>query len=162
MLGLRPSAFEDASLHPDDGATTVTVPVDVVEELGSEVNLIFTVDAPPANTELVHAADEAEEEALNVPFVAAENQCICTARVDARTHVEAGQQATLRVNMDGAHFFDPESGARDRRQAAGRNARGVALPELTVTVQSSSTCTSSTECTAGRSLGLSGGVRNGS
>ena len=111
VLGLRPSAFEDASLHPDDGATTVTVPVDVVEELGSEVNLIFTVDAPPANTELVHAADEAEEEVLNIPFVAAENQCICTARVDSRTHVEAGQQATLRVNMDGAHFFDPESGA---------------------------------------------------
>jgi multiple sugar transport system ATP-binding protein len=111
VLGLRPSAFEDASLHPDEGAASITVPVDVVEELGSEVNVIFRVDAPPANTELVLAADEAEDEALNVPFVAAENQCICTARVDAHTKVEAGSTATLRVDMDGAHFFDPESGA---------------------------------------------------
>src|SRR6185437_12504547 len=31
IVGLRPSVFEDAALHPDEGAVTVTVPVDMVE-----------------------------------------------------------------------------------------------------------------------------------
>ena len=90
----------------------MTVPVDVVEELGSEVNLIFRVDAPPANTELVHAADEAEEDPAQRPLRRG-REPVHLHGPRGRPYAGRGRaaSATLTVDMEGAHFFDPESGA---------------------------------------------------
>jgi multiple sugar transport system ATP-binding protein len=83
--------------------------VDVTEELGSEVNVIFRIDAPPVATEeLLAAADEDGEEIL----LMADEQptAVFTARVDARTTSRAGDRLTLTVDPARFHFFDPETG----------------------------------------------------
>src|SRR5215470_2476385 len=45
ILGIRPSDFEDAAVA-DRGWGTMAVTAGVTEELGSEINVIFTIDAP--------------------------------------------------------------------------------------------------------------------
>ena len=56
VLGIRPSGFEDATLAPEMPAIEVTV--GVTEELGSEINIIFAVDAPSAGHADAVNADE--------------------------------------------------------------------------------------------------------
>src|SRR5919108_5112288 len=56
ILGIRPSDFEDAAVWSDDSLPSIETRVDVAEELGSEVNVLFTVDAPPVETEETRAA----------------------------------------------------------------------------------------------------------
>jgi len=84
------------------------VTADVTEELGSEVNVLFGVDAPPVATEVIAAASDApgEEEA----FLFGGQRAVFCARVDARTRVRPG--GTVRLSVDPArfHFFDPNTG----------------------------------------------------
>src|SRR5580698_1068267 len=47
IVGIRPSDFEDASLGDGQGGARMPVTVGVTEELGSEIHVIFTIDAPP-------------------------------------------------------------------------------------------------------------------
>ena len=47
ILGIRPSDMEDVDVWRNDELPTIEVVAEVTEELGSEVNVIFTVDAPP-------------------------------------------------------------------------------------------------------------------
>ncbi len=109
ILGIRPSSFEDAEFAMDDGAPVMDVRADVTEELGSEVNVIFTVDAPPVQhkdtTDLAH---DAEGEDATLPL--AENKSFWTARVNPRSRVRPGQPLRLAVDTSTLHFFDPESG----------------------------------------------------
>jgi len=45
-LGIRPADFEDAVVWTGSDLRTITVRADVTEELGSEVNVLFMIDAP--------------------------------------------------------------------------------------------------------------------
>ena len=49
IVGIRPSDLEDAEVWGTSGSV-LEVEVDITEELGSEVNVLFTVDAPPVTT----------------------------------------------------------------------------------------------------------------
>jgi multiple sugar transport system ATP-binding protein len=102
ILGLRPEAFADAS--STSGRPTITVQVDVVEELGSDTHLFFHVDAPPMTAEVLESASE---EGLLVT-----DRALFTARVDPRTQAAVGRSIELAVDPDRFHYFDPESGAR--------------------------------------------------
>ncbi len=117
VLGIRPSDLEDASLHPDAARPSIDVDVDVTEELGSEVNVIFTVDARPAQVDdaVRSGSDEARPDAL-APIIAHRDQCICTARVDARTSFRPGRRATLALDPSRFHLFDRETGEAIRPQ----------------------------------------------
>ena len=109
IVGLRPSEISvpDPSRHQ----ATVTVRVDVVEELGTERHLFFTLDA--AGTSGVPGgggggagsslADEAG-------YALGENQVLWTAVLDARSRVAAGTTVELAVDTEQLHFFDPTSG----------------------------------------------------
>ena len=109
ILGIRPSDIEDHDLRREDDLPTIEVEVNVTEELGSEVNVIFRIDAPPVATEELRAAsDEQGEEIL---LIAEEHpKCVFCARVDARTTCTPG--ATVRLTLDPArfHYFDPDTG----------------------------------------------------
>jgi multiple sugar transport system ATP-binding protein len=110
VVGVRPADFEDAALARNGGAT-LPVTVDVVEELGSEMNVIFRLDATPALTAETRAAAEAEGgDATVVPFVAHADQTVCTARVSADSACCAGRSMELAVDPARFHFFDPETG----------------------------------------------------
>jgi multiple sugar transport system ATP-binding protein len=97
----------------------IEVEVDITEELGSEVNVLFTIDAPPVTTEeaLAAAADEGAEDIL--PLITERAQ-FC-ARVDARTRAKPGKSVRLSIDPGRFHYFEPDTGvaiAADRTVSA--------------------------------------------
>ena len=111
ILGIRPSDLEDCDVWHTEDLPTLEVRAEVTEELGSEVNIIFPVDAPPVLTEDVIAAASDESDHDNIPLIADEQQvCRFCARVDARTHCRPGDTVRLSVDPARFHFFDRESG----------------------------------------------------
>jgi multiple sugar transport system ATP-binding protein len=108
ILGIRPSDMEDAAEWSNPDLPTIEVIADVTEDLGSEVNVLFTVDAPPVGVEeVMEAADEPVEEAA---FLLEENRAVFCARVDARSQARPGARVRLSVDPRRFHFFDPETG----------------------------------------------------
>jgi multiple sugar transport system ATP-binding protein len=109
ILGIRPSDIEDAALWHGEDLPTIEVTVDVTEELGSEVNVIFRVDAPPVATEEIRAATDEEGEEI---LLMADDHPVCVfcARVDARTTSTPGSTIRLTLDPSRFHFFDPASG----------------------------------------------------
>jgi multiple sugar transport system ATP-binding protein len=108
ILGIRPSDFEDGSLA-DAGWARMPVTASVIEELGSEILVMFLLDAPPVEHKdtTALAADESEDEA---GISLAEGKTLWTARVSARSRISAGSRVELSVDTSNLHFFDPESG----------------------------------------------------
>ena len=102
VLGIRPEAFEDATFAPDASAT-VDVHVEVLEEVGSEGHVYFSVDAPRISAESL----EAEEDAT----ILAESRSLFNARVDPRAPIRVGDTIRLAVDPSRFHFFDREAGA---------------------------------------------------
>ena len=109
ILGIRPSDFEDASLGNDQWGT-MRVTTGVTEELGTEIHVIFTIDAPPVEhaslTKAADTGDDAEEAAAAL----AGGKSLWMARVSARSHVKPGQPIELAVDTRNLQFFDPSSG----------------------------------------------------
>ena len=111
ILGIRPSDLEDCDVWHNEDLPTMEVTAEVTEELGSEVNIIFPVDAPPVLTEDVIAAASDDSGHDNVPLIADEQLVarFC-ARVDARTRCRPGDAVRLSVDPTRFHFFEPEMG----------------------------------------------------
>ncbi|HEX6673689.1 MAG TPA: sn-glycerol-3-phosphate ABC transporter ATP-binding protein UgpC [Actinomycetes bacterium] len=107
ILGIRPSDFEDAEVWGGERLPVIEVTADVVEDLGSEAHVLFTVDAPPV---LVEGVEEDPGAGTPIPLVAAEGSSVFTAAVDARSDARAGQRVRLTVNPARFHFFDRDSG----------------------------------------------------
>jgi len=108
ILGIRPPDLQDADVWSGQELPTIEVKAEVTEELGSEVNVLFTVDAPPVSTDETMAATE--EEQGEIPLLAEEPRAVFCARVDPRTSCRPGGTIRLTVNSRRFHFFDPETG----------------------------------------------------
>jgi multiple sugar transport system ATP-binding protein len=106
VVGLRPKDFEDSSLV-NDGMQTISAEVANTEALGYEVIAYFNVDAKPVVSE--DALDLDADEALAAP-TGDGNTSIVAARFDPRTRVRVGDQIQVAVDIDNAHFFDPDTG----------------------------------------------------
>ncbi len=108
ILGIRPSDIEDAAVHPDPALPTIEVTPEVIEELGSQVHLIFPVDAPRVTSEHTRAAeeDDVEDEPL-VSLAEGEGQNPFTAEVDPRTRARLHEPVRLTLDPARFHFFDP-------------------------------------------------------
>jgi multiple sugar transport system ATP-binding protein len=102
VLGIRPESFQDAAFAP--GTPTITARVEVLEELGADAHVLFTVDAPPRATDVLETTDET---ALLVP-----DRALFSARVDPRTRARVGSDVRLAVNTSRLHFFDHATGER--------------------------------------------------
>ncbi len=107
ILGVRPSDFEDASLADAEWAK-ISARADVTEELGSEIHVIFSLDAPavrhPSLSDAV--SDDSEEDAASV---LAGGKSLWTARVAARSTVRSGRNIELAINTANLQFFDPST-----------------------------------------------------
>jgi multiple sugar transport system ATP-binding protein len=105
-LGIRPEEMEDASLVSDAPATRrMTAVVELIEALGSDVLVHFTVHADPALT------DDVKEIALDIDPIAAETEGGHTnviARLNPRTRARKGEPIELVVDTNRLHFFDLE------------------------------------------------------
>jgi len=108
IVGIRPTDFEHASVADPSWPRLGLVP-DVIEDLGSERHVIFTLDAPRVSAEAVRAAsDEGDDEGK----LFADDRAVFTASVDDRERVPSGVPVELAVNHTRLHFFEPDTGER--------------------------------------------------
>jgi multiple sugar transport system ATP-binding protein len=105
IAGVRPEAFEDAAFA-DPSLPQIDVQVEVVEELGADTHVLFSVAAPRVDVSEVREA-AGDEDAL----VAVEGS-LFTARVDPGTAARPGAPLRLAVDPSRFHYFHPENGLR--------------------------------------------------
>jgi multiple sugar transport system ATP-binding protein len=108
IVGIRPEAFEDASLvrEQHDGGVTTRAKVDVVESMGSELYVHFQVSGQASSAELEElAADAGSGE---VPGAADGTQAV--ARLDPESGVREGEEVELWFDPDRLYLFDPDGG----------------------------------------------------
>jgi multiple sugar transport system ATP-binding protein len=106
VVGIRPEHLEDAALIGDTSCGhTFKVKVDVLESLGSERYVHFTVRGDRAAAQLELAQETAVAE-----FGRSRSAVPVVARVGASSRIRQGQEAQLWVDTTQLYLFDPESG----------------------------------------------------
>jgi multiple sugar transport system ATP-binding protein len=111
VLGVRPEHLSDAALAPPGASgTTLVVDVELIEALGNELQVHFLIDAVRAESQETKAASETEELA-GLPIGGAGSKTTGVARISPRSALHAGVRATLSVDTDQLHFFDPSTGS---------------------------------------------------
>ena len=112
VLGVRPEDMEDASLVSDAPADRrISVIIELVEALGSDVVVHFMIDAPPALTDDVkELAVDVGVELSKVEEHAARGHTNVVARLNPRTHARKGEPIELVVDTHRLHFFDADTG----------------------------------------------------
>ena len=106
ILGIRPTDFvhgESAQPH----LPLMAVQPEVVEDLGSQIDVIFTIDAPRVSAEAVRAATETTDDD---GILFADERASFTACLDLRRAASPGARLELAVDCDRFHFFDPATG----------------------------------------------------
>jgi multiple sugar transport system ATP-binding protein len=98
VVGMRPEHLPAAK--PGDTGSTLTGDVDLIEALGSELVVHFTIDANRVIAEGAVEKDEAEA------VTAGEG----VARVDAKNPVKVGDRMTFNIDIEDMQFFDPATG----------------------------------------------------
>jgi multiple sugar transport system ATP-binding protein len=99
VMGMRPEHLP--SVAPGGRGATLGADVDLVEALGSELVVHFTIDAKRV---LAEGAQSGDAEAATISGEG-------VARIDPKTPVKAGDRITFSIDTEGLQFFDPESGA---------------------------------------------------
>ncbi len=107
IVGIRPSDFEDGDLA-EAAWPRIAAKADVTEALGSEVHVLFRIDAPPVRHAALGdaAVGDGEEDAL--PLAAGKS--LWTARVAARSRIAPGSTVELALDPANLQFFDADSG----------------------------------------------------
>jgi multiple sugar transport system ATP-binding protein len=107
ILGIRPTDFDHAATAQAD-FPRISVHADIVEDLGSESHVIFSVDAPSVSAEAVRAATETETD--QGMLFADDQRAVFTACLDSRGSVASGADFELAIDHRRFHFFDPGTG----------------------------------------------------
>ena len=108
VLGIRPTDFElDEFARPE--LPRLEVQPDVVENLGSELNIIYRVQAKAARPET--QAQRSGSSLEDGRLIADDERAICSAQVQARDELPTGGLLKLAVHTERLHFFDRETGA---------------------------------------------------
>ena len=101
VVGIRPEAFEDASVAGEGERPRLSAEVSLSEALGSDLLLHFPLDAPS-----VEAGDPDALEGIEDRMV--------IARVHPRSTARPGSAIELSVDVDELHFFDLQTEAAIR------------------------------------------------
>jgi multiple sugar transport system ATP-binding protein len=107
ILGIRPEHFEDATLVEDAHRAKgfeFTAPVDLVESMGSDKYVYFTVEGEQA------AAADLEDLAADAGGADLPPQDSLVTRLSAESRVRGGTDAEVWMNLDKIHLFDPADG----------------------------------------------------
>jgi multiple sugar transport system ATP-binding protein len=101
ILGIRPS---DLELGAANGAPALTAVADVVENLGAERHVTFSLDAPAVlDEDAVPGSGEAR-------LLAEDRRARWTVRCMGSARVRAGDRISVRMDPERLHFFDAETG----------------------------------------------------
>jgi multiple sugar transport system ATP-binding protein len=106
-VGLRPSDFTAVS---ESTPHAVVSTADVVEDLGTELNVLFTIDADAVDTADTRAATGLADGAADVMLPLDAGGCVMTASLDPKSRIRQGDAIRLAVDVDALHFFDPATG----------------------------------------------------
>ncbi len=109
IMGIRPSAFEDARMvGSEPEGRTVSAEVDVVEVLGYESFAHYHLPTRPVVTPDIEEllADTGQD-----PSVLGDNTSM-TARLSSDVPVSSGDQLRLVIDTGKLHFFDPDTNDR--------------------------------------------------
>jgi len=107
VLGIRPEDIDLAHGTVANGST-LDVAVDIREDMGAEVFLHFTVDAPAVAAEALK--EMAGEEAAEAAAYQHGHGSAWIARVGRGAEVREGDRVQLVVDTRMLHFFDPATG----------------------------------------------------
>jgi multiple sugar transport system ATP-binding protein len=106
-VGLRPSDF---TVVPESTPHAVACSADVVEDLGTELNVLFTIDAEAVDTADTRAATGLAGDFDDVMLPLDAGGCVMTASLDPKSRIRQGDTVQLAVDVDQLHFFDPATG----------------------------------------------------
>jgi multiple sugar transport system ATP-binding protein len=104
-LGIRPEDMEDAEIVGGAHGSTLVSNADLVEAMGADMMVHFPVDAEQVRTE---DREKLDRESGHVR--AATGGTLLVGRFSPRTRIFDGQRVTVRVDTEGLHFFDLETG----------------------------------------------------
>jgi multiple sugar transport system ATP-binding protein len=107
IVGIRPSDFEDGELA-ETAWPRIATKADVTEALGSEVHVLFRIDAPPVTHAALGDSSAANGEEGALPLAAGKS--LWTARVAARSRIAPGQPVELALDSSNLQFFDADTG----------------------------------------------------
>jgi len=107
IVGIRPSDFEDSDLA-DAAWPRIAARADVTEALGSELHVLFRIDAPPVRHAALGDAAVGDGEEDTLPLAAGKS--LWTARVAARSRIAPGSSVELALDTSNLQFFDADSG----------------------------------------------------
>jgi multiple sugar transport system ATP-binding protein len=111
IVGVRPGDLEDAALHPDAPADQrIKTNVDLREDMGSEILVHFSLDAPPVLTEDIKELAVERGEADEAGEIEQPKHATFIASFDADSTAKEGDLVEVLVDTRALHFFDPETG----------------------------------------------------
>ncbi len=100
VIGIRPEDLEDVAMASGDSQDRqLTVPVKLIEALGSELMVHFSIDAP--------TVDSGDPDAADTQPV--EGQANTVGRFNPRSQAKAGDTISVAVATENLHFFDVET-----------------------------------------------------
>jgi multiple sugar transport system ATP-binding protein len=108
VIGIRPGDFEHERIAGADESRTIAADVDVVEVLGSETFVHYSLSVPPVITpeiEELLADSGADASTLG-------NETKFSSRISSDVAVRGGETVRLVVDTAKMHFFDPDTGDR--------------------------------------------------
>jgi multiple sugar transport system ATP-binding protein len=99
IVGIRPEDFEDAAITPEVPADRrLRAPVSLIEALGSELMVHFSVDAS--------TVDSGDPDAPEQP---GEGQANAVGRFSPRSQIRPRDTIEIAVTTENLHFFDADS-----------------------------------------------------
>ena len=104
IIGIRPEHFEDAKIARDTEGGRFTTSVDLVESMGSDVFVYFTLRAEEAHSK------DLEDLAADTGYDLHGDGISITARLDAASRVREGAEVELWYDTSKMQIFDAKSG----------------------------------------------------
>jgi len=99
VVGIRPEDFEDAAIAVDvPGSDQLHSEVLLIEALGSEIMVHFSIDAPVVDTGDPDEPEEIAHDGVNA-----------VGRFSPRSRVSVGDPVEVAVTTENLHFFDAQS-----------------------------------------------------
>jgi multiple sugar transport system ATP-binding protein len=115
ILGIRPENVGLVTSVPHGDAIRMATTAELVESVGSDVYVHFSIEAPPVQSlELIEIARDIGASGVE-KLAESAGQTEFIARCPAEVNIQAGQAITLVMRSERIHFFDRDSGDAVRR-----------------------------------------------